>query len=79
MLHVARFTLFHCVKEITNYDKNAALNCLWDCRKGTADMTTPHCSGGRYDTRLNNTALYTVRGYRYDVTRSTIPLVELAV
>jgi len=58
MLHVARCTLFHCVKERKNYDKNVALNCLWNYRKGTADITIPHCSGGRCDTRLRNTALH---------------------
>jgi len=54
MLHVARCTLFHCVKERTKYDKNAALNCLRNYPKGTADMTTPHCSGGQFDTRLHS-------------------------
>ena len=57
MFRVARYSLFHCVKERTNYDKNAALNCLWNYRKDTADMTTPHCSGGQYDTSLHKTAV----------------------
>jgi hypothetical protein len=86
ILHVDRCTFFHWFKERTHYDENSVLNSLWNNLKGTADMTTPHCSG--IDTIINYTTLQCTKvqaeqdcclGLPLRCWSHTIRLVELGV